>query len=158
LDRPFSPVESAAWGGFLAAFAQLDQALDADLRAHDGLRHVEFEVLLRLWSTSESRMRLQDLAAASLLTRSGTSRLVDRLAKTGLVTREAAPEDGRGSYAVLTDAGRDAFERAAPRHIALVRERFHSRLTDDELRLLGRIWHKVNARQPSRDGEATGSG
>jgi hypothetical protein len=46
---PFSPLESAAWGGFLAAFARLDRAIDADLLAHDGIRRAEFEVLLGLW-------------------------------------------------------------------------------------------------------------
>ena len=139
----FSAAELAAWGGLLRAHAALDQVIDADLREHDGRRHVEFEVLLRVAHAPGTRMRIQDLADASLLSRSGTSRLVDRLVKAGLVAREAASEDGRGAYAVLTEAGRQAFERIKPRHIALVREVFLDRLESSEIEALGRIWAKL---------------
>jgi len=143
VDPSFSAAELDAWGGLLRTHAVLDQVMDADLRKHDGLRHVEFEVLLRLTYAPGTRMRIQELADASLLSRSGTSRLVDRLETAGLVTREAATEDGRGAYAVLTGAGRDTFERIKPRHIALVRERFLDRLTPEDIAALGRIWAKV---------------
>ena len=135
--------DRAAWGGFLRAYAVLDQAIDADLQARYGLRHSEFEVLLRLRRAPGERLRIQELAGSSLLTRSGTSRLVDRLARAGLVVREAAAEDGRGSYAALTDAGRELFDRLRPQHLAFVRERFHDRLTDDELAVLARVWDKL---------------
>lgn len=153
----FSASELAAWGGLLRVHALLDQAIDADLREHDGLRHVEFEVLLRLCVAPGQRMRIQELADASLLSRSGTSRLVDRLVSAGLVVREAATEDGRGAYAALTDAGRDTFERIRPRHIALVRERFLDRLTPEQIAVLGRIWRKVDPPQGRREDEPTSS-
>jgi DNA-binding MarR family transcriptional regulator len=137
---PFSPLESAAWGGFLAAYARLDRAIDADLVAHDGIRHTEFEVLLRLWRQPDRRLRVQELAAQSLLTRSGVSRLCHRLAREGYVNREAAPEDQRGAYVVLTPQGARVFEAAAGRHIALVRELFLGRLTTSELEQLGALW------------------
>ncbi len=143
LRKPFSPVESAAWGGFLAAFARLDRVIDADLLAHDGIRHPEFEVLLRLWREPGRRLRLQDLAAKSLLTRSGVSRLVERLVRTGLLEREAAAEDRRGSYVVLTSKGRAVFEAAADRHMTLVREQFLGRLSKAELEQLGALWPRL---------------
>ena len=139
----YSQRESEVWGGFLSTYAFLDQAIDADLRAHDGVSHVEFEVLLRLWRAPQQRLRIQELAAASLLTRSGTSRLVDRLVGVGLIAREPDPADGRASLAVLTAAGQELFERAAPRHMALVRELFLSRLTDAEADALTGVWAKV---------------
>ena len=139
----YSQRESEVWGGFLSTYAFLDQAIDADLRAHDGVSHVEFEVLLRLWRAPQQRLRIQELAAASLLTRSGTSRLVDRLVGVGLIAREPDPADGRASLAVLTAAGQELFERAAPRHMTLVRELFLSRLTDAEADALTGVWAKV---------------
>lgn len=144
----FTPAERAAWGGFLRAFATLDQAIDADLRAHDGLRHSEFEVLLRLRAAPEQRLRVVDLARDSVLTRSGTSRLVDRLVDSGFLSREPDADDGRVLYAVLTDAGRGTFDRIRDRHIAFVRERFHARLSDEEVAALGRIWAKLDAPSP----------
>jgi DNA-binding MarR family transcriptional regulator len=141
--RPFTPLESAAWGGFLAAYARLDRVIDADLLAHDGIRHVEFEVLLRLWRQPDRRLRIQELAAQSLLTRSGVSRLCDRLVRTGHLTRVAAPEDRRGAYVVLTAQGARVFETAAGRHMALVREQFLGRLTEAELEQLGALWPRL---------------
>ncbi|MEI6621721.1 MAG: MarR family transcriptional regulator [Actinomycetes bacterium] len=146
----WTEVERAAWGGFLRAFATLDQAIDADLREHDGLRHSEFEVLLRLRMTPEQRLRIQELAQVSLLTRSGTSRLVDRLDRVGLLSREPDPRDGRVQYAVLTDAGRETFDRIRDRHITFVRERFHSRLSDEEIAVLAQVWAKLNGPNPAR--------
>ncbi len=140
---PFSPLESAAWGGFLSAYARLDRAIDADLLAHDGIRHVEFEVLLRLWRQPDRRLRIQELAAQSLLTRSGVSRLCNRLVRQGHIIREAAPEDRRGAYVVLTSQGRQVFETAATRHMALVRERFLGRLTQSQLQQLGVLWPRL---------------
>lgn len=140
----FTEAERAAWGGFLRAFSTLDQAIDEDLRVRDGLRHTEFEVLLRLRVAPGHRLRVADLAKDSILTRSGTSRLVDRLSRAGLLAREPDPQDGRVLYAVLTDAGRDTFDKIRDRHVAFVRERFHSRLSDEELAVLGRVWVKLN--------------
>jgi DNA-binding MarR family transcriptional regulator len=143
MDHRSAGTEQAAWGGFLRAYAHLDQAIDADLQARHGLRHTEFEVLLRLRWAPGVRLRIQDLARDSLLTRSGTSRLVDRLERAGLVAREAAAEDGRGSYAVLTRAGRDLFDRLQPEHLSFVRGLFHDRLTAEELRVLAGVWRKL---------------
>lgn len=140
MDARFSPLEAAAWGGLLATYSHMDRAIDADLQAHDGITHVEFEVLLRLWRAPERRLRIQELADASLLTRSGMSRLVDRLVRSGLLRREPDPNDGRASFAALAPAGSTVFERAAPRHMALVRELFLSRLTPAQLETLSAVW------------------
>jgi DNA-binding MarR family transcriptional regulator len=143
VSKHFTASERAAWGGLLDAFARMDRLVDADLLANDGISHTEYEVLLRLSFAPGGRMRIQDLAADSILTRSGTSRLVNRLERAGLVLREAVPEDRRGSYALLTEAGRVAFDRAASRHTAFVREHFLGRLAPEDIDALGAIWRKL---------------
>lgn len=144
----FSERERAAWGGFLRTYARVEAAVDADLRHQHGLRHGDFEVLLRLRFAPGRRLRLQQLAEGSLLTRSGISRLVDRMVEAGYVVREDALEDGRGAYAVLTDAGETFFNALMPQHIAVVRELFLARLDDRDLADLARIWAKLG--DPSR--------
>ncbi|MFZ1616635.1 MAG: MarR family transcriptional regulator [Flavobacteriales bacterium] len=146
-DR-FEGLDQQAWSGLLRTYAQLDQAIDADLQAKHGIRHTEFEVLLRLRVAPGGRLRVHDIAGESLLTRSGTSRLIDRLAKAGLVERAGAPEDGRGSYAVLTQSGRELFDKLRPGHVAFVRERFLDRLTREEIAVLARVWGKLLVDSP----------
>lgn len=139
----FTPEERAAWGGFIVAQSRLFGAIEDDLKRHHGITHAEFEVLLRLWTADGGRMRIQDLAARSLLSRSGTSRAVDRLVRAGHLLREGAEEDGRGAYAVLTPGGRGHFEAAAEAHTALVRRMFLSRLEPSEIATLATIWKKI---------------
>ena len=118
-----------------------------DLRRDFGITHAEFEVLLRLSFSSEGRARIQDLATASLLTRSGTSRVVERLAHAGYVERLDAEEDGRGSYAVLTKAGRQHFQDAARQHVALVRRAFLRHYTPQELETRASFWKRLEPGQ-----------
>lgn len=141
----FSPLEVGAWGGFVRTQAILFRAIEEDLRDRAGLTHPEFEVLLRLFLNSSRQARIQDLARASLLTRSGTSRLVERLEKSGLLRREEAPEDGRGTCVQLTDEGAALFLQAAEHHVTLVRKRFLSHFSPDELVLLGTFWRRINS-------------
>jgi DNA-binding MarR family transcriptional regulator len=143
-DR-FNELEQAAWGGLLGMYGRLMRAIDADLQAKFRLTHVEFEALLRLYWAAGRRLRLQDLAARSVLTRSGMSRVVERLEQAGLVTREAASEDRRGAYAVLTEAGAAQFEAALAAHVALVRARFLSHFSADELEQMAAFWRRVDS-------------
>jgi DNA-binding MarR family transcriptional regulator len=139
----FTKVERGAWSGFVATQARMFRAIEDDLRKRFGITHAEFEVLLRLYLSEDGRIRLQDLAARSLLSPSGTSRAVERLARGGHVTREGAPEDARGAYAVLTESGRAHFEAAAEAHVALVRKEFLSHLSEDEQVQLGAWWARM---------------
>src|SRR5262245_20037548 len=127
MSELFTKLEVAAWGGLVRTQGRLFQRIEDDLRRRFGITHAEFEVLLRLWLAPGSRARIQELARASLLTRSGTSRVVERLARAGYVERAGAEEDGRGAYAVLTKAGREHFLVAAQQHVALVRREFLSK-------------------------------
>jgi len=93
--------------------------------------------------TNQLRGRIQDLAARSVLTHSGTSRLIDRLDRAGLVTRADAEEDGRGAYAVLTESGREHFLQAARQHTAFVKELFLSHFSRDELETMSSFWARL---------------
>ena len=119
--------------------------LDAELqRAHD-ISLAEFDVLLQLSEAPDERMRMADLAQAVALTRSGVSRLVDRLEGRGLVERVSCPSDARGLNASLTDVGSALLAEAAGTHLAGVRARFVERLAADDVARLESIWEQLGA-------------
>ena len=138
-----SAEELAAWGGLLRTHARLVRELDAELQAVHGLPLSSYEVLLRLTRASDGQMRMSELADAVLLSRSGLTRLVDRLERDRLVERRACSNDARGQWAVITQAGRRAFRDAQPTHLAGVRRRFLARLSSEDMSELGRIWEQL---------------
>lgn len=129
--------------------------LSPQLGAH-GLSTVEFEVLLRLGRSPESRLRMSDLAAQTSLSTSGVTRVVDRLERDGLVRREACPEDRRGYFAVLTEAGATRLSAVLPGHLALVEEWFTGRLDRASLVALTDALRVV--RDAVRPGAVAGAG
>lgn len=140
----FDEVERRAWGGLISIHGRVMHDVSEDLRIHSGLTHPEFEVLLRLRFAPEGRVRIQDLAAQSLLTASGMSRVVSRLEARSLVVRHRADEDGRGACAALTDQGATTFDEAAARHMEFVRETFLSKFSNAELRQMGDLWARLD--------------
>lgn len=106
---------------------------NALLTAHD-LPLASFDVLQQLAQAPEYRLRMNDLAVGVVLSRSGLTRLVDRLEREGLVARNACPNDARGLFAVLTPTGRKRLAEAAPTYQRCIREHFFDRLGASELR------------------------
>ena len=102
-----------------------------------------YDVLLELNAAPGRRMRQRDLAREVVLTRSGISRLVDRLAGAGLLRREPNPADRRGDLVALTDAGRDALRRTWPAYARGIREHFARHLTAEEARVLATALARV---------------
>jgi DNA-binding MarR family transcriptional regulator len=137
---PFDAAELAAWRGMLQVNAQVTAALDAQMRAEHGLSVSSYEVLLFLADAPDRRLRMSQIADRVLLSRSGLTRLVDRLVQLGYVTRCAAEADGRGSYAELTDAGLDKFHAAQRTHREGVRTYFLDHLSTTDTVILGDIW------------------
>ena len=86
---------------------------------------------------------MAELADSVLLSRSGMTRLVDRLEREGLLVRDTCTDDGRGCYAVLTDKGAELLERARPTHLEGVRERFLTHFTPEELQRFANAWERV---------------
>jgi DNA-binding MarR family transcriptional regulator len=149
----FTPLERAAWGGFVATQGRLFQKIEDELRRRFGITHTEFEVLLRLNFAPQGRARIQDLAARSLLSRSGTSRAVDRLKRAGYLERHDAEEDGRGAYAVLSPEGRKRFMGVAKEHVALVRREFLSHFDESELERMASFWERIATKPTAGTGE-----
>ncbi len=137
--------ELAAWRGFLRVHSELTQRLDAELRAEHDLPLTSYEVLLFLNDSPEGGLRMSELADSVLLSRSGLTRLVDRLQQRGLVARADSPEDGRGCLAVITDAGREQFAAARGTHLAGVRRLFLERLSAARRRELAGAWEELLA-------------
>jgi DNA-binding MarR family transcriptional regulator len=135
--------ELRAWRGLLRVHAQLSKALDAQLEAAHGLQLTSYEVLMYLSDADGGRMRMNDLAASVLLSRSGLTRLVDRLERDGYLERCSCAHDARGAFAVLTPAGREKLEAARVTHLAGVRELFLSHFTAEEQDVLGDAWDRV---------------
>jgi DNA-binding MarR family transcriptional regulator len=110
-----------AWRGLLARHAQAHGALERALKQHD-LGVSEFEVLERLAADTSDQRRMQELGEAVHLSQSALSRVVGRLENDGLATRGMCPEDRRGIYVCITDAGRERYEAARPAHRAALAE------------------------------------
>jgi DNA-binding MarR family transcriptional regulator len=140
---PLTPQELAAWRGLLEAHALLTGRLDAQMHAEHGLSMSAYEVLMFLDDAPEHRMRMSEIADRVLLSRSGCTRLVDRLVREGYVTRCAASTDGRGLYAQLTDAGLGKIKAARVTHHEGIRRYFLDRLTPTDQIALGDIWTRV---------------
>jgi DNA-binding MarR family transcriptional regulator len=154
--RQLDERELRAWRGMLRAHAALTKALDADLDAAHALPLSSYEVLLYLNDAEGGRMRMRDLAASVILSRSGLTRLADRLEREGLIARESCPSDARGSYAVITPAGTDKLAAARATHLAGVRSLFLQHFSDDELDVLGDAWDRVVPGAASAPGPTCG--
>ena len=136
-------VELGAWRGFLRVHSRLLRELDAELCSRHQLPLSSYEVLLNLSGAADHRMRMSELADSVLLSRSGLSRLCDRLECDGLVERVVAATDARGAFAVITPLGLERFRAAQLTHLAGVRERFTSHFGQSDMRELAEFWERV---------------
>jgi DNA-binding MarR family transcriptional regulator len=132
-----------AWRSFLQSHASILRALDADLVAEHGMTSRDYEVLLYLSQAPDRALGMSALAEATMLTRSGITRLVDGLVSNGLIERVACAKDARVSYAKLTDAGYEKLRSAGCTHIAGIKRMFLEHFTAEEIdalaSLLGRL-------------------
>jgi DNA-binding MarR family transcriptional regulator len=122
----------SAWHAFLVAHAALEPILNHELEAACGLPLRWFDVLTQLRMTPHKRLSMTELANAVLLSKSGLTRLVDRIEEAGLVQRAAAPGDRRSLLIVLTPSGEKMLKRAAPIHEDGIRRHFAAYIRDDE--------------------------
>ena len=137
--RRMTREELAVWRTFLRAHAQVVRRLEADLVAEHDLPLASYDVLVQLVEAPERRLRMTELADLVLISRSGLTRLVDRLAREGLVRREACESDARGLFTVLTEAGFDRLRSASRTHLRGVEDYAVGRFTPGELRVLGEL-------------------
>ncbi|MDX6513045.1 MAG: hypothetical protein QOE36_2549 [Gaiellaceae bacterium] len=131
-----------AWSSLLRAHATLMRRLEVDLAQATGLALADFDVLAQL-ANAGGELRMTDLAARALISRSGMTRRVTRLVEEGLVRRANADSDLRGVVVALTEAGVARLTETAPVHLRGVSELFVAQLDDQELAVLKKALDKV---------------
>lgn len=132
-----------AWVNLLQANQVVESALEQRLRASSGPSLAEFELLSRLSTVTGGRLKMTDIASLLLLSKSGITRIVDRLVDDGLVSRETPPENRRVVYARITPAGVEALGRARSVFVEGLAEAFSRHLSDADVRALRRILRKL---------------
>jgi DNA-binding MarR family transcriptional regulator len=128
---------------FIEAHSVVMDALERELDAARGIGVGWFEVLIYLADAPDGRMRMQDLAGSVLLSKSGVTRLIDRLQERGLVERAACADDRRVTYAAITNDGRKMLADATPVHLRGIDKHFAAHLSNDELTTLRDLLRKV---------------
>jgi DNA-binding MarR family transcriptional regulator len=123
-----------AWGLLLNVQARLTRAIGDAVEQNGGLPLEWYDVLLTLEHAPGRRLRLSELADRIVFSRSGLTRLVDRIEERGLLRRERSDEDRRGTFAVLTDAGRDAMRKSWPLYKREIEQRFIGHLSTEQAR------------------------
>lgn len=144
-QRPLTPRDPrlADWRAFLTAHALLARRLDAELRAETGLSLFEYSALLQLAEAPERRRRMNELADGILLTRGGVTRLIERLEEDGLVERDQCVSDGRGTDAILTEAGLERLRAASQVHLRGIETYYMDRVTPEDQATVGRVMRDV---------------
>lgn len=148
---PLDAREMAAWHALIRAHARVVRCLEADLESEHGLSLPAYEVLAHLSEAPQRRLRMSDLAQFAVLTPSGLTRLVDKLARDGLVERTRCAGDARVVYAVLTPAGLRRLKDAYPTHLRGVRAHLVDRLTKRQLEALADALAPMIAGCPTPD-------
>jgi DNA-binding MarR family transcriptional regulator len=144
-----------AWRAFIATSALLERRLDQQLRDDVGLSHLQYGILVQLAAAEGNAMRMTELADSMLNSKSGLTYQISQLEKAGLVQRAPCTIDVRGVYAALTDKGRKLMERAAPGHVALVRELLIDVLTRDQLTAISEGLGEASRRMLAQDDMAS---
>lgn len=144
MTRWLTDEQQQIWRSWIRANRQLMEVLGRDLQAEHDVSIADYEILVNLSESPNSRMRMSELAGATLSSRSRLSHQIDRMERAGYVRREDCPDDRRGLYAILTDSGWELMRKTAPFHVETVREHFFNALTAREAGSLGRLCDKLN--------------
>lgn len=146
--RPLSPhgPRIEPWRAFLQAHARVTRRLDEELRAEHDLSLAEYDALLTIADAPDRRIRMRQLADRVILSKSGVTRLIDRLVLDGLVQRDACLSDARGAEAVLTAAGLDRLRRASRTHLRGIDEHFLAAIDEADLSVIQRSMRAVAER------------
>jgi DNA-binding MarR family transcriptional regulator len=153
---PLTPrdLRLAPWRAFVRAQAHVSRRLDEDLRAEHGLSLQEYVALLILAEAPDRRLRMGRLADSLTLSKSGATRLIDRLVQDGLVDRVTCSSDLRGAEAALTEAGVTRLRTAAPTHLRGIAEYFLSAIEGTDLDVVQRTMESVADRACGSRGRA----
>jgi DNA-binding MarR family transcriptional regulator len=128
--------EQQAWRAFIAAQRVVNSRIEQQLQRDAGIPHTYYEILVRLSEAPEGRLRMSELAVATLGSRSRLSHAVNRLEQNGCVRREGIESDRRGQVAILTTEGRQKLVDTAPGHVEEVRKSIFDALTAEQVEQL----------------------
>lgn len=134
------------WRAFLRAHARVARRLDEDLRSRHAISLQEYETLLHLAEAPDRHLRMGRLADSLLLSKSGVTRLVDRLVDDGLVERTSCSSDARGAEASLTGTGLARLRAAAPTHLAGIRDHFYAAIAGADVPVVERAMDAISDR------------
>jgi DNA-binding MarR family transcriptional regulator len=142
---PLSPHDARLepWRAFVTAHARVTRRLDEELRGEHDLSLAEYDALLTIANAKGRRIRMRQLADRVILSKSGVTRLIDRLVSDGLVERDTCQTDARGAEAVLTQAGLDRLRRASRTHLRGVAQHFLGAVDDLDLETIERSMQAV---------------
>jgi len=162
MSRWLTAEEQQAWRGLLRMTSQLNARMNRQLQDEYGLSLTDYDVLVVLSEAPAGRCRVFEIADTLAWEQSRVSHHLARMQRRGLVTREDCPSDARGAFVVLTEAGRDAIERAAPAHVETVRQLVFDGLGRDQLAALtaitSRVLERLAATEPVRLPRVRGQG
>ena len=137
--------EQRVWRAYLESTQRLFDRLERELDDYSDLPLPEYEILVRLSEAPGSELRMSEIAAMLVHSRSRLTHTVTRMEARGLVTRRACPSDRRGVLCAITDVGQAALVEASPVHVTGVREHVFDQLVDEEVAVLGRVMTKLGA-------------
>jgi DNA-binding MarR family transcriptional regulator len=157
-DLAMNDDEELVWRSMMRIVFTLRPALDEDLQRSCGLSSTEYSVLMHLSESPDRQLRMSDLADRTSLSPSRISRVIDGMARGGLVERRPGSDDGRNTFAALTGTGLSTLRRAWPHHLRSVRNRAFDHLTPEETRILGPLLQRLaDAGDASRSSSAHGA-
>ena len=142
---PLTDPQLDAWRSLYSAFWRISASIESDLAEADLPSLSWYDALYQLYLAPERRLRMSELAQAALLSRSGLTRLVDRLEKDGLIVRRSCSQDGRGQHAELTPKGVEMLRKIWVVYRRGIEKRFAEPLSDAEMRQLSSIFGKLAA-------------
>jgi DNA-binding MarR family transcriptional regulator len=138
VDR-VSEDELSAWRYFIKSHAKIIESIEQDLAEQKRVPLTTYDVLIALFESPERKLRLGDLNKKVILSKSGLTRMLDRLEKEGLLQREKSAEDRRGAYAILTEAGESELRRAWPVYAKGIKKYFAMPIPEEDRQTLQKI-------------------
>lgn len=136
MDEKLSDIHLSAWRNMITFHARVIDAIDHALSAADCIPLHWYDVLIELYEAPNRQLRMHELADRVVLSRSGLTRLIDRLEDAALITREIDAQDRRGFYAKLTRNGVQALGKAWPIYAAAIERHFANYLSDEEAKAM----------------------
>ncbi|AIE86137.1 MarR family winged helix-turn-helix transcriptional regulator [Fimbriimonas ginsengisoli] len=150
MDGELTSAQKEAWIAFFVAHGALSKKIDRDMVEAGVVPMDTYDILLTLEMAPEKRLRMSELADRALLSRSGITRLVDRLERDGLLGRQSCPSDRRACHAVITEKGLAERERAWPVYRKSIAQHFASHLTEDEALKVTEVFSRMHVGCPGK--------